>query len=656
MLNQSLKDIVIQRILPCVQTPAQYTGGEWNAVAKDHRTLRGTFCLAFPDTYSIGMSCHAVQVLYDLMNRRDDWACERAFAPLDDMERLLRENGLPLYGLETFTPLVDYDVLGFTLQYDLCYTNVLTMLDLGGVPLVAEERTMDHPLVVAGGPGAANPEPMSPFIDLFVLGDGEQSLPEVCELWAELKSSIKPRPAVAPDDQTGEDGMAIQLPPQRFSTGWADSITATAATQPDAASGATTGRGFMHAGRGFVEREEILAEMAARLPYVYVPRFYRPEFDADGRATTPRAIRDGLPALTVPAVIEDLDEFPPPAAPVVPYVECVQDRIAVEIMRGCPGRCRFCQSTTLKRPMRFRSIDNIIQSAVDQYATTGYNEISLLSLSSSDYPDFDVLIRRLHERFRPLHVGVSLPSLRINEQLRVVGEVLNTDRHSGLTLAPEVARDDMRRLVGKPITNEDLYAGCRKAFENGFSRVKLYFMCGLPGERECDLEGIIDMAETISRLGKEVRGRLVDVTASVSNFVPKPQTPFQWNGMREREYFRWAHEFLFQRKKMRSVRLQCHKVEASLLEGALCRGDRRMGEAIERAWRGGARFDAWAEKLQPELWWRSIADAGIDVEKTLHLPYPADAALPWDHIGIRQGRAYLEREQRQAAEQLVASG
>lgn len=592
MLNQSLKNTVVERILPCVQTPAQYTGGEWNAVVKDHRELRGTLCLAFPDTYSIGMSCHAVQVLYDLMNRRYGWACERAFAPMDDMERLLREHNVPLYSLESFTPLADFDVLGFTLQYELCNSNVLTMLDLGGVPLVAEERTMEHPLVVAGGPCAANPEPMARFIDLFIVGDGEQSLAEVCELWVELK-------------QSGRD------------------------------------------------RESLMAEMAARLPYVYVPRFYRPEYDADGRATTPRPIRDGLPTLIAPAVIEDMDAFPPPSAPIVPYIECVQDRIAVEIMRGCPGRCRFCQSTTLKRPMRFRSIDNIVQAAVDQYETTGYNEISLLSLSSSDYPDFDVLIRRLYERFRPLHVSVSLPSLRINEQLRIVGEVLNTDRHSSLTLAPEVALDDMRRLVGKPITNEDLYAGCRKAFENGFTRVKLYFMCGLPGERESDLEGIIEMAETISRLGKEVRGRLVDVTASVSNFVPKPQTPFQWNAMREREYFRWAHEFLHRRKRMRSVKLQCHKVESSLLEGAISRGDRRIGEAIERAWRGGARFDAWAEKLDPELWWQAIADAGIDVEKTLHLPYPADAALPWDHIGIRQGRAYLEREQRQAAEQCV---
>ena len=595
MLNQSLKDIVVDRLLPCVQTPAQYIGGEWNAVRKDHRLMRGKLCLAFPDAYTIGMSHHGLQVLYDVMNRRDDWACERAFTPLADMEQLLREHRLPLWSLETFTPLGEFDVLGFTLQYDLCHSNVLTMLDLGGIPLAAEERTGQHPLVIAGGPGAVNPEPMARFIDLFVIGDGEEALPEVCGLWVQLKESR-------------------------------------------------------------LDREAALAEMVARLPYVYVPRFYRAEFEGDGRPAAVRPLRDGVPALIEPAVVADLEAFPPPRAPVVPYVECVQDRIAIEIMRGCPGKCRFCQSTTIKRPLRFRKVDSILRAAMEQYRSTGYNEISLLSLSTSDYPEFDELLRRLQETFRPLGVSVALPSLRINEQLRFVGELMNTDRHSSLTLAPETARDDMRRQIGKPITNEDLYAGCRKAFENGFSRVKLYFMCGLPGERETDLEGIIEMSETISRLGKEIGGQLATVVANVSNFVPKPQTPYQWNAMQRREYFRWAHEFLYRRKRLRSVQLRCHDVETSLLEGVMCRGGRRVGEAIELAWRRGARFDAWAEKLQPGLWWQALSDAGIDVEKTLHVPCPADAALPWDHIGIRQGRGYLEREQHCAAEQLAGGG
>jgi radical SAM superfamily enzyme YgiQ (UPF0313 family) len=343
-------------------------------------------------------------------------------------------------------------------------------------------------------------------------------------------------------------------------------------------------------------------------------------------------------------VVADLEAFPPPRAPLVPYVECVQDRIVVEIMRGCPGKCRFCQSTTLKRPLRTRSIESIVSAAMEQYRTTGYNEVSLLSLSSSDYPHFDELMRRLQETFRPLGVAVSLPSLRINEQLRSVGELLNTDRHSGLTLAPEVALDETRRRIGKPLTNDDLLAGCQKAFENGFSRVKLYFMCGLPGETEADLAGIIDMSESISRLGKEVRGQWATVVANVSNFVPKPQTPYQWHAMQRREYFEHAHDFLYRRNRYRTVQVKCHDIETSLLEGVMCRGDRRVGEAIELAWRAGARFDAWTEHFQPALWRQALADAGVDVEKILHLPCPTDATLPWDHISIRQGRAYLERE------------
>ncbi len=265
-------------------------------------------------------------------------------------------------------------------------------------------------------------------------------------------------------------------------------------------------------------------------------------------------------------------------------------------------------------------------------------------------------MRRLQETFRPLGVSVSLPSLRINEQLRLVGDLMNTDRHSGLTLAPEAARDDMRRQIGKPITNDDLYAGCRRAFENGFSRVKLYFMCGLPGERETDLEGIIEMSETISRLGQEVSGRPATVVANVSNFVPKPQTPFQWNAMQRREYFAWAHEFLHRRKRLRSVQLRCHDVEASLLEGVMCRGDRRVGEAIELAWRRGARFDGWAEKLQPRVWWQALGRRRHRRGKNAPPPLPCRAALPWDHIGIRQGRGYLEREQQSSAEQAVGTG
>ncbi|MGD0898693.1 MAG: radical SAM protein, partial [Thermoguttaceae bacterium] len=292
----------------------------------------------------------------------------------------------------------------------------------------------------------------------------------------------------------------------------------------------------------------------------------------------------------------------------------------------------------------------------ESYRTTGYNEIALLGLSTSDYPEIEHLLGRLHEVFRPLGVSISLPSLRVNRQWRSLGELLNTDRRDGLTLAPEAARDDMRELIGKRISNDDLMAGCRRAMENGFARVKLYFMCGLPGERPADLDGIIDMAESISRLGKEVLGRFAAVVANVSNFVPKPQTPFQWNAMQRREYFQEAHERLRRRKRMRSVTLRCHDVDSSLLEGVLCRGDRRVGAAIELAWRRGARLDAWAERLQPALWWQALADCGIDVDDLLHSPALPRAALPWDHIGIQQGRGYLASEQEQSLGQMANMG
>jgi len=589
MVNQQLKERVSREILPRVQTPGQYIGGEWGAVRKDHAGLRGRMCLVFPDRYSIGMSHHGLQVLYAAVNRRSDWVCERAFAPDRDIEKLMREHGLPWYSLESFTPLADFDVVGFTLQYDLCCSNVLTMLDLGGIPLRAADRNERHPLVVAGGPSAMNPEPIAPFVDLFVIGDGEESLPAVCAAWAELKAAG-------------------------------------------------------------VDRTNALAQMARRLPYVYAPQLYEPIFSPEGRQAGLRALLPNIPDAVQPAVVRDLDALPLPVAPVVPYVECVHDRIAIEIMRGCPGHCRFCQSTTLKRPLRMRSIDTIIAAALATYRNTGLNEISLLSLSTSDYPHYDVLMQRLQETFRPLGVSISMPSLRINEQLAAVGRLMNTDRSSGLTLAPEAARDDMRRQIGKRITNEDLYAGCRSAFQSGFQRVKLYFMCGLPGERQADLDGIVEMAETISRIGKEVQGRFATVVANVSNFVPKPHTPFQWHGMQTREYFREAHQYLRRKLRLRCVQVKAHDVDTSLLEGVMSRGDRRLAPVIEQVWRQGARFDAWPEELQAELWWNALDAAGIDWRTSVHAAYPLDARLPWDHLGIRQGRRYLERQQALAAE------
>ncbi|MEL7336218.1 MAG: TIGR03960 family B12-binding radical SAM protein, partial [Planctomycetota bacterium] len=545
-------------------------------------------------------------VLYSMVNRRDDWCAERFFTPWPDMEQRLRDHDIPLYTLETFTALRDFDVVGMSLQYEISSPNVLTMLDLGGIPLESVRRTMKDPLVIAGGPCVQNPEPMAEYFDVMLTGDGEPALPQLCDKWMEIKEGI------LAGDGVPEDPAAAAR-----------------------------------------QRSDALAIMAQEFEFVYVPQFYEPEY-AEGRVIALHRTRSDVPETIAPSVIGDLDGMPLPTAPVVPYIDCVHDRIAVEIMRGCPHLCRFCQSTVIKRPLRIREVETIVDAAVESYENTGFNEISILSLSSSDYPHFEKLVHRLHEVFKPLNVNISVPSLRVNDQLRSLPKLIGSGRRSSLTLAPEVARDDMREQIRKKIKNSDLIDGCRAAFENGFEAVKLYFMCGLPGERPVDLDGIVDLAETIARVGKEVKGRFPRVTASVSNFVPKAHTPYQWNGMQTREYFQWAHKYLWSRRKIRSVNIKCHDIETSLLEGVLSRGDRRTGRAVRIAWENGARMDGWTEYLDAERWWSALEEAGIDVQQQVHDPYQLMDKLPWDHVNVKFGRGYLEKEQTRSTVQLSA--
>jgi radical SAM family uncharacterized protein len=592
MFNTPLREAV-DRLLPRVQMPAQYIGGELNSVVKDHRTVRGKLCLAFPDTYPLGTSHHGLQVLYSIMNDDPQWACERAFAPWLDFEDQLRRAGLPLYGLETFTPLNQFDLVGFSLQYEVGYTNILTMLDLGGIPLYGKDRTPEHPLVIAGGPGAQNPEVLAPFIDLFVIGDGEESLPWVMDRWMTLRE------------------------------------------------------------RGGMSRADMIADIVGNTTWAYAPMFYEPEYHADGTIAAMNRTRSDVPREVLACTInQDFDDIPLPSRPIVSFVQTPHDRIAIEIMRGCPWQCRFCQSTVIKRPLRVRSVETIVRSALEAYRNTGYEEISLLSLSTSDYPFFEELVQRMHEVFGPLGVSVSLPSLRVNSQLRALPALMQGARKGGLTLAPEVARDDMREQIRKKIKNEDLFEGCREAFKNGWQKVKLYFMCGLPGERVVDLDGIVDMAEQIAVISREATGRYKEVTASVSNFVPKPHTPYQWNGMQTREYLRWAGNYLRKRVKVRSVKVKQHDVETSLLEGILTRGDRRVAAGVEEAWRRGARLDGWRECIRPELWWQTFADLGIDVAWYSQRSRPMTEVLPWDHVNVKKGREYLEKEQARSLVQL----
>jgi radical SAM family uncharacterized protein len=591
MIRTDLKEAV-HRILPRVTMPAQYCGGELNSVTKDHRAVRGRLCLAFPDTYALGTSHHGLQVLYSLLNADPQWACERAFTPWPDFEAQLRQANLPLYGLETFTPLCEYDVVGFSLQYEVCYTNLLTMLDLGRIPLHSKDRTMEHPLVIAGGPGAQNPELLAPFVDLFIIGDGEESLPWVMDRWMSLKE------------------------------------------------------------RG-VSREDALAELVGSTTWAYAPLFYEPEYHTDGTVAAMHRTRSDVPREIMACTIQqDFDAIPLPARPIVSFVQTPHDRIAIEIMRGCPWQCRFCQSTVIKRPLRVRSVETIVQSALQAYRNTGYSEISLLSLSTSDYPYFEELVTRMQEVFGPLGVSVTLPSLRINNQLRSVPRLMKGARKTGLTLAPEVARDDMREQIRKKIKNDDLYVGCREAFANGWQKVKLYFMCGLPGEREVDLDGIVEMANTIADISKEVTGKYKEVTASVSNFVPKPHTPYQWNGMQTREYLRKAGQYLRSLPRRPKVEVKQHDVELSLLEGILTRGDRRIAPALELAWRRGARLDGWRECFKADLWWKVFADLGIDPAWYSQRTRPITEVLPWDHVNVKKGREYLEKEQTRSLVQL----
>jgi len=597
MINHSLKTAV-SRLLPRVQTPAQYIGGELNSIVKDHRQVRGKLVLAFPDAYTLGMSHHGLQVLYTIMNNDPQWACERAFTPWIDFEKELREHNLPLYSLETFTPLRAFDVVGFSLQYEICYTNVLTMLDLGGIPLHAKDRTLDHPLVIAGGPGAQNPELLAPFVDIFVIGDGEESLPWIMERWLNWKEAHR-------QDRSPK------------------------------------------------VRADGIASIVGAATWAYAPMFYEPEYHADGTIAAMNRTRNDVPREVLACTItQDFDDIKLPTRPVVPFVQTPHDRIAIEIMRGCPWQCRFCQSTVIKRPLRVRSAEPLVQAALESYRNTGHNEISLLSLSTSDYPYFEELVNRMHDVFTPLGVNISLPSLRVTHQLQKLPKLFSGVRKAGLTLAPEVARDDMRVQIRKPVKNEDLYEGCRAAFKNGWQRVKLYFMCGLPGERQVDLDGIVDMAETISRIGKEVKGRFVEVTASVSNFVPKPHTPYQWNGMQTRAYLEWAGQYLRRRCRLKSVKIKQHDIDCSLLEGVLTRGDRRVALALEEAWRRGCRLDGWRECFKPEVWWQTFQDLGIDPVWYSQRARPMTEVLPWDHVNVKKGRQYLEKEQTRSLTQL----
>jgi radical SAM family uncharacterized protein len=585
----SLSDRIRHELLPRVRHPAQYIGGEVNqpVQAGDWAAAEIRVAIAFPDNYAVGMSNLGSQILYTLANRTPGVCAERVYSPQFDAEAVLRSRQLPLFTWDTRQPARDADILAVSLQYELCFTNVLNLLDLAGIPLRAAKRTDDDPLVLAGGPQADNPEPMAEFLDLVVIGDGELALAELLAAVGEYK-------------------------------------------------------------RSGVRRREMIPLLARRFPWLYAPNLYEPSYHDDGTLRELRPTLEGLPTQIARAHTPDLDAAPYPDRPLVPWLPAVHDRIVIEIMRGCPNLCRFCHAGYTKRPIHLRSIERIVELAEQGYWATGHEEIGLLSLSTADYPHLHELALRLNERFAPRMVNLSFPSLRVDRLLRDIPWLGNSVRKGGLTLAVEAASDDLRQAIRKKVTDGKLLDGVRAAYEAGWKHVKLYFMVGFPGERPEDIDRIFELSVAVSQERRKLGKGPAAVTAAIGWLVPKPFTPLQWMAQPRVEYFLAARDRLLSLAKTRrsAVQLRMQRPQRSILEAVLARGDRRLGPVIHEAWRLGARFDSSDDAFRREHWDAAFATAGVDPAFYAHRNRSFGELLPWDHIGLRLPRAHLERSYR----------
>ncbi len=579
---------VLQRdVLPYVEKPGRYVGGETNAVRKDPAGVEVRFALLFPDVYEVGMSHLGIQILYSILNGLDWAAAERAYAAWPDMAERMREHGLPLYALESFRPVRRFDVVGFSLQYELLYTNVLAMLDLAGIPLESTGRGPPDPIVIAGGPGAAVPEPMAEFIDLFFAGDGEEAVVEFARLVRRAKAQ-----------------------------GW--------------------------------PRERIILEAARSITGLYAPAHYAPAYNDDGTLARLRPTAEGLPERVRAAKVASLAEAHFPADLLVPLVETVHDRISLEIMRGCTRGCRFCQAGMLRRPVRARPVSQLVELAREAYEKTGHSEVALASLSSSDYPRFEELLEEMNAFAEPRGIGLSLSSLRVDDQLTLVPEAVGAVRKSGLTVAPEAATERLRRVINKNVTDRELLEGARAAYAAGWRGIKLYFMIGLPTETPEDVAAIVELSEQVSRARRESGGGPGRVNVSIAPFVPKPHTPFQWEPMAPLDYLREARELVLEKARMRSVRYSFHDAEVSRLEAALARGDRRLGRVVRRAWQAGQQFDAWTEHFCFARWQEAFEADGLSMEFYAGRERAQDELLPWDHVDFGVTKEFLLRERQKA--------